>query len=85
MSDDELRTFLMPPADFSTFLDKIERINETTNLPKRPVSLDWRTKGAVTRVKDQGTCGASYAFAATACVESLIAIRGYGLQEKSEQ
>jgi KDEL-tailed cysteine endopeptidase len=34
-----------------------------------PSEVDWRTKGAVTPVKDEGQCGSNYAFAAVAAVE----------------
>jgi hypothetical protein len=50
-----------------------------------PTDVDWRDKGAVTHVKDQGQCGSAWAFSATGAMESLGFIWGKGLKDLSEQ
>ena len=50
-----------------------------------PESLDWRTKGAVTGVKNQGDCGASYAFSAVGSLEGAVALAHGKLTSLSEQ
>ncbi|XP_050516835.1 trophozoite cysteine proteinase-like [Diabrotica virgifera virgifera] len=39
-----------------------------------PASLDWREKGAVLAVRDQGWCGGCWAFSAIAALEGQVAI-----------
>ncbi len=49
-------------------------------------SVDWRTGGYVTPVKDQGKCAACYAFSAVGAYESLHAIYKLGATKSfSEQ
>jgi C1A family cysteine protease len=47
--------------------------------------LDWRTKGAVTGVKNQGACQADWAFSATGAIESAHDISTATLISLSEQ
>jgi C1A family cysteine protease len=62
------------PVDFG--------VSDTSALPSE---VDWTTKGAVTPVKNQGSCGSCWSFSTTGALEGAFFIKNGGLQSFSEQ
>lgn len=82
--------------EFSKYMGfrKVERITQpilstidssTIDPSTFPESLDWREKGAVTKVKSQGQCGSCWAFSTVGALEGAYQIKYGDLKEFSEQ
>jgi len=54
-------------------------------MPQAGENVDWRTKGVITAVKDQGNCGSCWAHSADEAVESFNAITNKNLLTLSVQ
>ncbi|KAK8835750.1 hypothetical protein M9Y10_040569 [Tritrichomonas musculus] len=81
------------PAEYKSLLgipsNNIEpnRIEKTYSKPikEAPDSFDWREKGVVNPIKNQGNCGSCWAFSTIATSESSYAITTSKLLQFSEQ
>jgi len=60
-------------------------IEDTTPVAAAPTSVDWRTKGAVNPVQNQGQCGGCWAFSSSAAFEGDYFINFGTLLKFSEQ
>ncbi|XP_077229127.1 senescence-specific cysteine protease SAG39-like [Tasmannia lanceolata] len=78
-------------ASRNGFRPSFTRASESTatftyeNISVVPSSMDWRKKGAVTPIKDQGQCGCCWAFSAVAAMEGITQLKKGKLISLSEQ
>lgn len=60
-------------------------VPKDVSLSSAPPSVDWREKGVISDVKDQGQCGSCWAFGTAETVESYYALKTGQLHVLSEQ
>lgn len=91
LSDEEIKLLgsLQVPADYNATAQPKpkktkknadgteEVVNDEPPMLGAPASVDWRTMGAVTAVRDQGSCAGCYAFSAAGAMEGAHKIK-YG-------
>lgn len=78
---EEFRLTYLPNKFETKTIKKYRQISQI----ETPQSVDWRTQGAVTPVKNQGLCGGCWAFSTTGAVEGIWSISGNPLISLSEQ
>ena len=73
-----------PPADYERELEQHLKIYPIDK-DDLPTNFSWRDLGGITSVKDQGSCGSCWAFAATGEMEAFIKIYTGITTDLSEQ
>eukprot|EP00253_Pinus_taeda_P006590 PITA_06590 len=90
LTAEEFRAMYLKPMNMQE-VEKLKRrglknVSFTSqNLNSLPRSFDWRSRGAVTSVKDQGTCGCCWAFYTAGAIEGIHYIRTGNLISLSPQ
>ena len=87
-SQEELNKMLalkVPTEDVDEQNQPTEETPENNTLLGAPTSIDWRQQGAVTAVRNQGSCAGCYGFATTATMEGAYKIKTGQLKVFSPQ
>eukprot|EP01102_Stenamoeba_stenopodia_P014561 TRINITY_DN484_c0_g1_i1.p1 TRINITY_DN484_c0_g1~~TRINITY_DN484_c0_g1_i1.p1 ORF type:complete len:557 (-),score=116.63 TRINITY_DN484_c0_g1_i1:81-1751(-) len=86
MHIDEFRSIMLPKAQrpASNLIEPI-RTHTDESVDSLPPAVDWRNYNAVSKVKDQGSCGSCWTFGTTGTIEGAWALSTGSLVTLSEQ
>lgn len=73
------------PSSLRSNFSKVEEAEIGSLYQSLPAKFDWRDKNKVTPIKNQGQCGACWAFTTVATIESAWAIKHNEMLDLSEQ
>jgi len=91
LSDEEYRSLILLPKSAQVAERRVRGLASATHqfnmqsVKGLPTAIDWRTKGAVTPVKDQGACGSCWTFGSAGSLEGVYFVKTGKLISLSEQ